>query len=69
MAKQYHFVLMVDSDGTNLDIDWDTTQVMLEEHGGTIFDTDIQEWEPGFGEEEYEAIADKLARFIRGVTL
>ena len=44
MRKQYHYILAVEDSG-EVSIDWDTTQVMLEEQDGAIFDPDTQEWE------------------------
>ena len=69
MAKQYHFVLMFDDETKELSIDWDTTQIALEEDRGTIFDTDTQDWELGFDEADYEAIADKVAKKLMEVQL
>lgn len=62
MSKQYHYVVMYDNESNSFSIEWDTTQIMLEENQGTIFDTDTQEWEAGFGNEAYEEIANKLAK-------
>ena len=69
MAKQYHFVLVVDADTNELSIDWDTTQIVLEEDRGTIFDTNTQEWEVGFGEKDYELVADKVADKLKKVRI
>lgn len=62
MAKQYHYVVMYDNESNSFSIEWDTTQIMLEENQGTIFDTDTQEWEAGFSNDTYEEIAGKLAK-------
>ena len=69
MAKQYHFVVMISSDTGELRIDWDTTQGMLEEDRGTIFDTDTQEWEVGFGDFNYGRVADKLTDKLKEMRL
>lgn len=69
MSKQYHFVLMVDADTNELSIDWDTTQIVLEEDRGTVFDTDTQEWDLGFSDQNYENVANKLADKFREIIL
>ena len=63
MRKQYHYILAVEDSG-EVSIDWDTTQVMLEEQDGAIFDPDTQEWESAFKNAKYEAIAEKLSRLL-----
>jgi hypothetical protein len=63
MRKQYHYILAVEDSG-EVSIDWDTTQVMLEEQDGAIFDPDTQEWESAFKNPKYEAIAEKLSRLL-----
>lgn len=62
MSKQYHYVVMYDNESNSFSIEWDTTQIMLEENQGTIFDTDTQEWEAGYDDEMYDEIANKLAK-------
>jgi len=63
MRKQYHYIVMVEDSG-EVSIDWDTTQVMLEEHDGAIFDPDTEEWESAFKNAKYEAIAEKLSALL-----
>jgi len=64
MRKQYHYIVAVEDSG-EVSIDWDTTQVMLEEQDGAIFDPDTQEWESAFKNAKYEAIAEKLSASLR----
>ena len=63
MRKQYHYIVAVEDSG-EVSIDWDTTQVMLEEQDGAIFDPDTQEWESAFKNAKYEAIAEKFSRLL-----
>ena len=63
MRKQYHYIVAVEDSG-EVSIDWDTTQVMLEEQDGAIFDADTQEWESAFKNAKYEAIAEKFSALL-----
>jgi len=65
MRKQYHYIVAVEDSG-EVSIDWDTTQVMLEEQDGAIFDADTQEWESAFKNAKYEAIAEKFSALLSG---
>ena len=68
MRKQYHYIVAVEDSG-EVSIDWDTTQVMLEEQDGAIFDPDTQEWESAFKNPKYEAIAEKLSASLRDMEI
>jgi len=68
MRKQYHYIVMVEDSG-EVSIEWDTTQVMLEEQDGAIFDPDTQEWESAFKNPKYEAIAEKLSASLRDMEI
>ena len=68
MRKQCHYIVMVEDSG-EVSIEWDTTQVMLEEQDGAIFDPDTQEWESAFKNPKYEAIAEKLSASLRDMEI
>ena len=69
MAKQFHYVVMFDTDTKEWGIEWDTTDVMLEQSQGTVFDTETGEWETNATdevlEEEYRDNSDVLADLLR----
>ena len=44
MAKQFHYVVMFDEETGEWSIEWDTTDIMLEQVEGTVFDKDTTEW-------------------------
>ena len=44
MAKQFHYVVMFDEGTGEWSIEWDTTDIMLEQVEGTVFDKDTTEW-------------------------
>lgn len=68
MAKQYHYVVMFDEDTSEWSIEWDTTDIMLEQVEGTIFDKDTTEWTPSNVDEEteqnYRDTSDVLADLL-----
>ena len=69
MAKQYHYVVMFDESKNEWAIEWDTTDIMLEQVEGTIFDTETNEWttcrESESIEEEYRDRSDILADLLK----
>ena len=54
MAKQYHYVVMFDEETGEWSIEWDTTDIMLEQVEGTVFDKDTTEWTPSNVDEDTE---------------
>ena len=68
MAKQFHYVVMFDTETKEWGIEWDTTDVMLEQNQGTIFDTKTSEWETcgtdEVLEEDYRDSSDVLADLL-----
>lgn len=54
MAKQYHYVVMFDEEKKEWSIEWDTTDIMLEQVEGTIFDKDTTEWAMSSADESTE---------------
>ena len=54
MAKQYHYVVMFDEEKKEWSIEWDTTDIMLEQVEGTIFDKDTTEWTMSNADESTE---------------
>lgn len=54
MAKQYHYVVMFDEEKKEWSIEWDTTDIMLEQVEGTIFDKDTTEWTMSSADESTE---------------
>lgn len=68
MAKQYHYVVMFDEETGEWSIEWDTTDIMLEQVEGTIFDKDTTEWTPSNADEEteqnYRDTSDVLADLL-----
>ena len=69
MAKQYHYVVMFDEDTKEWSIEWDTTDIMLEQVEGTIFDKDKAEWttcqEDENTENDYRDTSDILADILK----
>ena len=69
MAKQYHYVVMFDEDTKEWSIEWDTTDIMLEQVEGTIFDKDTTEWttcqEDENTENAYRETSDVLADILK----
>ena len=72
MAKQFHYVVMFDEDTNEFSIEWDTTDVMLEQVEGTVFDKDTTEWttctDEGV-EQNYRDQSDVLADVLKSYNL
>lgn len=68
MAKQYHYVVMFDESNGKWSIEWDTTDIMLEQVEGTVFDRDTTEWTPSNVDEDteqnYRDTSDVLADLL-----
>lgn len=68
MAKQYHYVVMFDEERKEWSIEWDTTDVMLEQVEGTVFDTETTEWTTSSDTEDieqgYRDTSDVLAELL-----
>lgn len=67
MSKQYHYVVMYDDRTNKFSIEWDTTQLLLEDDNGTVFDTENMNWISSYDEdvkEDYENIADSLTGIL-----
>jgi hypothetical protein len=64
MTKQHHYVVVFDEKTNRFSIEWDTTQLMLEESNGTVFDTEEQAWQSGFGDDYYNVLSDRLAKIL-----
>ena len=64
MAKQYHYVVVFDDYSNEFSIEWDTTQLMMEEVDGTIYNQTEGEWQSGFGDDEYNVLSDRLAKIL-----
>lgn len=73
MAKQYHYVVMFDEDTKEWSIEWDTTDIMLEQVEGTIFDTKTTEWTPSSDDEDtqdkYRDNSDILVDLLKSYNL
>ena len=69
MAKQYHYVVMFDTETNEWSIEWDTTDIMLEQVEGTIFDKDTTEWTLSSvdedTEQDYRDTSDILADILK----
>ena len=69
MAKQYHYVVMFDEDTKEWSIEWDTTDIMLEQVEGTVFDKDTTEWTMSnvdeTTEQDYRDTSDILADILK----
>ena len=69
MAKQYHYVVMFDTETNEWSIEWDTTDIMLEQVEGTVFDKDTTEWTISSvdedTEQDYRDTSDILADILR----
>lgn len=68
MAKQFHYVVMFDESNGEWSIEWDTTDIMLEQVEGTVFDRDTTEWTPSNVDEDteqnYRDTSDVLADLL-----
>lgn len=64
MSKQYHYVVVYDENTNSFSIEWDTTQMLLEEDSGTVWDTDTQEWSGGFADDLYNVLSDRLSKIL-----
>lgn len=73
MSKQYHYVVMFDEDTKEWTIEWDTTDIMLEQVEGTIFDKTTTEWTPSSDDEDtqdkYRDNSDILADLLKSYNL
>lgn len=73
MSKQYHYVVMFDEDTKEWSIEWDTTDIMLEQVEGTIFDTKTTEWTPSSDDEDtqdkYRDNSDILVDLLKSYNL
>ena len=69
MAKQHHYVVMFDEDTKEWSIEWDTTDIMLEQVEGTVFDKDTTEWTMSnvdeTTEQDYRDTSDILADILK----
>lgn len=41
---QYHWIVAYDQETHKFEIDWDSTQIILEEDQGVMFDPNTQKW-------------------------
>jgi len=68
MSKQYHYVVMFDEDTKEWSIEWDTTDVMLEQVENTVFHKDTTEWTMSSvdedTEQDYRDTSDVLADIL-----
>lgn len=64
MKRQHHFVVIYDEETNRYSIDWQTTGVIDAVKGGTVFDTEKQEWHSSFDDDLDSLIADRLDKIL-----
>ena len=51
---QYHWIVVYDQDTHKFSIDWDSTQIILNEDMGVVFDKETQEWTSIVHDDDFE---------------
>lgn len=51
---QYHWIVQYDQDTHKFAIDWDATQIILNEDMGVVFDKETQEWTSIVYDEDFQ---------------
>lgn len=62
---QYHWIVQYDQDTHRFEIDWDSTQIILNEDSGVVFDKTTQEWHSlAVGDEIQNQLYDGYSEYL-----
>ena len=51
---QYHWIVKYDQQTHKFEIDWDSTQIILNEDMGVVFDPETMEWTPIVHDDDFQ---------------
>jgi hypothetical protein len=64
MRRQHHFVVVYDEETNRYSIDWETAVAIEVAKGGTVYDTDKEQWHSSDGDDLDSLIGDRLHKIL-----
>jgi ABC-type Fe3+-citrate transport system substrate-binding protein len=64
MKRQHHFIVVYDEETNRYSIDWETAGVLEAVKGGTVYDTDKEQWHSSLGDDLDSLIGDRLHKIL-----